>query len=128
MNSFGHIPPFEDRDITLFESRAITGYVAEKFKETGYDLITYENSKEAAFVKAEQQATNKYLAAEFYSLADLRHYPYTFYFMKTPWSSLVNDRPHVKAWWEEISARPASIKVAEGMKIIGELESNTDVI
>ncbi|ONH93856.1 hypothetical protein PRUPE_8G256600 [Prunus persica] len=170
-NPFGQIPAFEDGDVTLFESRAITAYVAEKFKETGYDLIRHENLKEAALVKVwieveSQQyhpaicpivyeffgkpvvgckpdqtvidasleklkkvldvyetrlSSNKYLAGDFYSLADLHHFAYTFYFMKTPWSSLINDRPHVKAWWEEISARPASVKVAEGMNF-GEVE------
>ena len=147
------------------ESRAITAHVAEKFKETGHDLIRHENLNEAALVKVwtevESQQYNpaidpiifeffakpvvgmepdqtvidasleklkkvldvyearlsnkKFLAGDFYSVADLHHFPGTFYFMKTPWSSLVHDRPHVKAWWEEISARPASKKVAEGM-------------
>ena len=33
----------------------------------------------------------------------------------TPYASLINDRPHVKAWWDDISSRPAFQKVAEGM-------------
>lgn len=57
----------------------------------------------------------KYLAGDFYSLADLHHLPYTYYFMKTPWASFINDRAHVKAWWDDISSRPAFEKVAEGM-------------
>lgn len=147
------------------ESRAITSYVAEKFKETGPDLIRYQNPKEAALVKVwievESQnfqpaispivyqslvapllgntpdqaaidtnleklgkvldvyesklSSTKYLAGDFFSLADLHNFPYIFYFMKTPWASLVNDRPHVKAWWEDISSRSAFKKVAEGM-------------
>jgi glutathione S-transferase len=60
-------------------------------------------------------SSTKYLAGDFFSLADLHNFPYIFYFMKTPWASLVNDRPHVKAWWEDISSRPAFKKVAEGM-------------
>ncbi|VVA17144.1 PREDICTED: glutathione [Prunus dulcis] len=164
-NPFGQIPVLEDGDLTLFESRAITAYVAEKFKDTGADLIRHNNLKEAALVKvwteAESQNFNpaisaivfqhlvapiygmtpdqavidanleklakvldvyearlsstKYLAGDFYSLADLNHLPYTHYFMKTPWASLVNERPHVKAWWEDISSRPAFKKVAEAM-------------
>lgn len=147
------------------ESRAITSYVAEKFKESGTDLIRHESLEEAALVKVwteveSQQyhpeicpiiyeffgkpvqgvepdqavidanleklekvldvyetklSSTKYLAGDFYSLADLHHFPYTFYFMKTPWGSLINDRPHVKAWWEDITSRPALNKVAEGM-------------
>jgi glutathione S-transferase len=60
-------------------------------------------------------SSSKYLAGDFFSLADLHNFPYTYYFMKSPWASLVNDRPHVKAWWEDISSRPAFKKVAEGM-------------
>ena len=37
--------------VYISESRAISAYVAEKFKETGYDLIRYQNMKEAAQVK-----------------------------------------------------------------------------
>ncbi|GMY16869.1 glutathione S-transferase F13 [Fagus crenata] len=164
-NPFGQIPVLEDGDVTLFESRAITAYVAEKFKETGTDLIRHNNLKEAALVKVwievESQTFNpaispiiveffvapkqgktpdqaiidanlerlgkvldvyesklsstKYLAGDFFSLADLNHFPYTHYFMQSPWASVVNDRPHVKAWWEDISSRPAFKKVAEGM-------------
>ncbi|KAI9180987.1 hypothetical protein LWI28_024936 [Acer negundo] len=165
-NPFGLIPVLEDGDdLTLFESRAITAYVAEKFKETGTDLIRHKDIKEAAIVKVwieveSQQyqpaispivyqyfvapiqgkspdqaivdanveklgkvldiyeaklSESKYLAGDFYSLADLHHLPYTYYFMKTPCASLVNERPHVKAWWDDISSRPAFKKVAEGM-------------
>ncbi|KAK9983789.1 hypothetical protein SO802_033314 [Lithocarpus litseifolius] len=164
-NPFGQIPVLEDGDLTLFESRAITAYVAEKFKETGTDLIKHNNPKEAALVKVwmEVESLNfnsaispivfehivgpimgktadqavidanleklgkvldvyesklsitKYLAGDFYSLADLHHFPYTHYFMTTPWASLVNDRPHVKAWWEDISSRPAFKKIVGAM-------------
>lgn len=152
------------------ESRAITSYVAEKFKETGTDLIRHKNLKESAlvmvWVEVESQnfhpaiwpivyqffvapimgntpdqavidtsleklgkvldvyesklSSSKYLAGDFFSLADLHHFPYTYYFMKSPWASVVNDRPHVKAWWEDISSRPAFKKVAEGMTFGGD--------
>ncbi|KAF5195099.1 Glutathione s-transferase [Thalictrum thalictroides] len=54
---------------------------------------------------------NKYLAGNFYSLADQNHIPYTYFLMKTPAASLINSRPHVKAWWEDISSRPSFQKV-----------------
>ncbi|XP_031282650.1 glutathione S-transferase F13-like [Pistacia vera] len=167
---FGQIPALEDNDLTLFESRAITSYVAEKFKETGTDLLRHKDLKEAALVKVwleveSQQfhppmssivyqfyvaptqgktpdqaiidanlvklgqvldvyetklSSTKYLAGDFYSLADLHHLSYTYYFMKTPFASLINERPHVKAWWEDITSRPAFKKVAEGMKFGGD--------
>lgn len=147
------------------ESRAIASYIAEKYKETGTDLIRHENGTEGGVVKVwievESQQYNpavsailhehlvspmqgktpdeavvkvnaeklekvldvyedrlsksKYLAGDFYSLADLNHLPYTYYLMKTPCAYLVNDRPHVKAWWDDISSRPAFVKVSQGM-------------
>uniref|UniRef100_A0A2P2JF79 glutathione transferase n=2 Tax=Rhizophora mucronata TaxID=61149 RepID=A0A2P2JF79_RHIMU len=168
-NPFGQIPVLEDGDLTLFESRAITAYVAEKFKETGYDLMRHNNVEEAALVKVwvevegqrynpaiapivyqffvaplqgkspvqtiidenseklakvldiyeAKLSTSKYLAGDFYSLADLHHLPYTFYLMETPVASVINERPHVKAWWEDISSRPAFQKVAAGMTFGG---------
>ncbi|XP_042505452.1 glutathione S-transferase F13 [Macadamia integrifolia] len=60
---------------------------------------------------------SKYLAGDFYSLADLHHLSYTHYFMKSPWASMINSRPHVKAWWEDISSRPAFQKVSQVMTI-----------
>ena len=139
--------------------------MAQKFKDSGHDLIRPENLNESAIIKVWSEVESheynpaispivyqhfvgplqgkapdqtvideyleklgkvldvyetklsetKYLAGDFYSLADLHHLPYTFYFMKTPWASLINDRPHVKAWWDNISSRPAFEKVAKGM-------------
>ncbi|PIA44464.1 hypothetical protein AQUCO_01700218v1 [Aquilegia coerulea] len=64
-------------------------------------------------------SSNKYLAGDFFSLADLNHLPYTYYLMKTGSASLINERPHVKAWWEDISSRPAFVKVSENMNLGG---------
>ncbi|KAK7392334.1 hypothetical protein VNO78_20768 [Psophocarpus tetragonolobus] len=164
-NPFGLIPVLQDGDLTLFESRAITAYVAEKLKETGPDLIRQNDSKEAALVKVWTEveshyyeaavqpiiyeyfvapfegkepdksvidsnveklhkvldvyegrlSSNKYLAGDFYSLADLSHVSETHYLMQTPCASMINERPHVKAWWEDISSRPAFNKVVGGM-------------
>ncbi|XP_072997835.1 probable glutathione S-transferase GSTF1 [Typha latifolia] len=57
-------------------------------------------------------ANHKYLAGDFFSFADLTHFSYTFYLMATPYASLITSRPHVKAWWEDMTARPAVAKVA----------------
>ncbi|GMH30993.1 hypothetical protein Nepgr_032836 [Nepenthes gracilis] len=164
-NPFGQVPVLQDGDLTLFESRAITSYVTEKYKGQGYDLVRHGNPKEAALVKVWMEveshryhpsispiiyeclvypaygrtpnqavidasvaklanvldvyearlSSSKYLAGDFYSLADLHHISYTFYLLKTPYADLITSRPHVNAWWEDISSRPASKKVLINM-------------
>ncbi|KAJ0797161.1 putative glutathione transferase [Helianthus annuus] len=44
---FGHIPAFEDGDIKLFDSRAITQYISRTYTDKGTDLITKEPKKAA---------------------------------------------------------------------------------
>ncbi|XP_068660211.1 glutathione S-transferase F13-like [Aristolochia californica] len=164
-NPFGLIPVLEDGDLSLFESRAITRYIATKYKGQGTDLLRKDNIKEAAVVgvwtEVESQNYNppigalvnellfkplyggspdeevvkaqteklekvldvyearlskyKYLAGNFISLADLHHVGYTNYFLKTSKAHVFNSRPHVKAWWEDISSRPAVQKAVAGM-------------
>ncbi|KAG9443756.1 hypothetical protein H6P81_015096 [Aristolochia fimbriata] len=60
----------------------------------------------------------KYLAGDFFSLADLHHLPYTYYMMKTAKKDLIESRPHVKAWWEELVSRPAVKKAVAGMTLV----------
>ncbi|KAI3967162.1 hypothetical protein MKW92_024057 [Papaver armeniacum] len=167
-NPFGKIPVFEDGPLTLFESRAITRYIAQKYKDIGTDLLRHDKIEEAAMVgvwiEVESQHFNppsfaiiyemfvgpifgqtvdqsvvnrniekldkvldvyearlsnsKYLACDSFSLADLHHLPNIYYLMKiTPCADLINSRPHVKAWWEDISARPSFVKVAQGLTL-----------
>ncbi|KAI3919017.1 hypothetical protein MKW92_025021 [Papaver armeniacum] len=162
-NPFGQIPVLEDGSVTLFESRAITAYIARKYK-SGTDLSGDDNMEASAMVgvwsEVESKQFNpvisaitfeklikplflhqtpdqaiidenlkklelvldvyetrlsnsKYLACESFTLADLHHLPYIYYFMKTPWAGMITSRVHVKAWWEDISARPSFVKVAQ---------------
>lgn len=165
-NPFGQIPAFQDGDLLLFESRAISKYVLRKYKTDEVDMLREGNLEEAAMVdvwtevdahtynpavspvvqqclinpmlrgipadeKIVAEALEKmkkvlevyearlskhaYLAGDFVSFADLNHFPYTFYFMKTPHAVLFDSYPHVKAWWERIMARPAVKKTAASM-------------
>lgn len=62
-------------------------------------------------------AGNKYLAGDEFTLADANHASYLLYLSKTPKAGLVADRPHVKAWWENIAARPAFQKTAAAIPL-----------
>ncbi|CAL4959574.1 unnamed protein product [Urochloa decumbens] len=62
-------------------------------------------------------AKNKYLAGDEFSLADANHMSYLFCLTKTPKAGLVDDRPHVKAWWEGIAARPAFKKTVAAIPL-----------
>uniref|UniRef100_A0ACD5V375 Uncharacterized protein n=1 Tax=Avena sativa TaxID=4498 RepID=A0ACD5V375_AVESA len=49
-NPFGQIPAFQDGDLLLFESRAISKYVLRKYKTDKVDLLRGGNLVEAAMV------------------------------------------------------------------------------
>ncbi|KAL5810167.1 hypothetical protein ACOSQ4_026735 [Xanthoceras sorbifolium] len=60
---------------------------------------------------------SKYLAGDWFSLADLSHLPATTFLMEeAKLGHLVKERKHVNGWWEEISGLPAWKKV---MKLAG---------
>ncbi|XP_037408147.1 glutathione S-transferase 3-like [Triticum dicoccoides] len=67
--------------------------------------------------EAHLAAGNKYLAGDAFTLADANHMSYLFMLTKTPKAGLVASRPHVKAWWEEISARPAWAKTVASIPL-----------
>ncbi|GAB4841152.1 hypothetical protein Ancab_021896 [Ancistrocladus abbreviatus] len=165
-NPFGLFPVLEIGDLTLFESRAISRYIAEKHRGQGTDLLREDDPKEAALVqvwadveahhydlvvrpiifqlrvaplfgKSTDQAvvesclekleklldiyesrlsTSKYLAGDHYSLADLQHLPCTHHLVvNTPHGKMITSRPHLKAWWDDISSRPAFKKISVNM-------------
>lgn len=166
-NPFGQIPSFQDDDIMLFESRAISKYVLRKYgKASNVDLLREGNPEEAAMVDVwteveahhyfpaiapivyecvvfparlgmqpnhkivdeslqklrkvieiyeERLSKSKYLAGDVFSFADLTHFPYTYYFMKTKHATLLNAYPHVKAWWDDLMSRPPVKKIGDDM-------------
>jgi len=162
LNPFGLVPTIQDEDLTLFESRAIIKYLANKYKGQGTDLLGSSLSEQAlvdqwcevegqSFSPAitsivsqilvvprrggitdeavvgsnmeklgkvldiydERLSKSKYLAGDFFSLADLQHLPLTDYLVNACGKGdLISSRKHVNAWWNDISSRPAWKKVA----------------
>lgn len=68
-----------------------------------------EQKLEAVFdVYEKQLSKSKYLAGDWFSLADLSHMPALRFLMEdAKLGHLVKERKHVNAWWEEISGRPS---------------------
>ena len=59
-------------------------------------------------------AHNKYLAGDFFSLADLSHMSYAHHLVSVAKrGKVITSRKHVNAWWEDISSRPSWQKVLE---------------
>ncbi|RLN24293.1 putative glutathione S-transferase GSTF1 [Panicum miliaceum] len=166
-NPFGQVPAFQDGDLMLFQSRAISRYVLRKYRtpDDGTTLLRdgdlqgsalvdawldvealqYEPALHAVFVqhrvvpalggtpdeKVIGESVEKlrkvlkvyeawlgerrYLAGDAVSLADLSHFPYTHYFMGMPYAAVFDAFPRVRAWWQELVARPAVQKVAAMM-------------
>jgi len=57
LNPFGQLPAFEDGDLTLFESRAITSYIAYAYPHKGHQLMYPAGNKTAtAYMWVEVEA------------------------------------------------------------------------
>jgi len=166
-NPFGQVPAFQDGDLMLFQSRAISRYVLRKYRtpDDGTNLLRdgdlqgsalvdawldvealqYEPAVHAVFVQhrvvpalggtPDEKAIGenveklrkvlevyearlgerRHLAGDAVSLADLSHFPYTHYFMGMPYAAVFDAFPRVRAWWQDLVARPAVRKVAAMM-------------
>ncbi|CAH8358691.1 unnamed protein product [Eruca vesicaria subsp. sativa] len=63
-----------------------------------------------------QLASNRFLAGDEFTMADLTHMPAMGYLMRTDINRMVKDRVNMNRWWEEVTARPAWKKL---MKMAG---------
>ncbi|XP_048137984.1 glutathione S-transferase F9-like isoform X2 [Rhodamnia argentea] len=102
-------PPINDlaHEIVVGPLRGLTPdpkLIKENEEKLGKVLDIYE----------ERLSKSKYLAGDFFSLADLSHLPMTQYLVgKMEKEYLIRDRKNVSAWWDDISSRPSWKKVVE---------------
>ncbi|CAN7024476.1 unnamed protein product [Brassica rapa subsp. trilocularis] len=157
LNPFGQVPVFEDENVKLFESRAITQYIAYLHSARGTQLLSLESEETLATltmwmeIEAHQfdpfalrltweqvikplygletdhtvvkeneagleQVLNVYekrlgesrfLACNTFTLVDLHHLPNIQYLLETPTKGLLENRPRVRMWVDEITGREA---------------------
>ncbi|CAL4949913.1 unnamed protein product [Urochloa decumbens] len=129
-NPFGKVPALQDGDLVLFESRAIAKYILHKYKSSEYIIFpimhgtatkqkvvdeSLEKLKNVLEVYEAHLSKHRYLAGDSFSFADLNHFPFTFYFMATPYASMFDAYPRVKAWWQSLISRPSIKKISANM-------------
>jgi glutathione S-transferase len=62
----------------------------------------------------ERLSKSRYLAGDFFSLADISHLPFMDYIVNHMGKEhLIKDRKNVSAWWDDISSRPSWNKVLQ---------------
>ncbi|KAK7385924.1 hypothetical protein VNO78_31900 [Psophocarpus tetragonolobus] len=71
-----------------------------------------EKLGQVLYIYNERLSKNKYLAGNFFSLADISHVPFLEYIVnKLEKGYLLKERKHVSAWLDDISSRPSWNKV-----------------
>lgn len=57
---------------------------------------------------------HKYIAGDQYTIADMSHIPYAYYFLKCGYKDILKARPAVYEWLKDIIRRPAVRRVLDG--------------
>ncbi|KAM0845589.1 hypothetical protein ACQ4PT_056266 [Festuca glaucescens] len=84
-----------------------------------------EKLKKVLGVYESRLSSSKYLAGDFISLADLNHVStmlclgITTYFLHPQIITPHYDQPHVRAWWDDLRARPVARKMSDLMNTSG---------
>ncbi|XP_076936909.1 glutathione S-transferase F12-like [Bidens hawaiensis] len=84
--------------------------------KTDIDLVQncVKKLEQVLDIYEQRLSKTRYLAGEWFTLADLSHLPGTRYLMnECGLDHLVRDRKKVNMWWDDISTRPAWEKVME---------------
>ncbi|XP_037442295.1 probable glutathione S-transferase GSTF1 [Triticum dicoccoides] len=77
-------------------------------QEVVYEAV--EKTKKVLEIYEARLSEHRYLAGDFFSFADLNHFASTFYIVDaTPYGSLLDSYPRVKAWWEDLMSRPGLV-------------------
>jgi glutathione S-transferase len=162
---YGQVPYIDDDGYTLYESRAITRYIATKYPNQGPKLIPTDLKEYGQYEQAASTETSnfdpyasgivyeklwkvyagdvtdeaqvkkhndtlgakldvyekilskqKYLAGNECTLADLHHLPYGAKLYSVGYGHLIDSRPHVKKWWDELTSRPSWLAVKDGIE------------
>ncbi|XP_051196147.1 probable glutathione S-transferase GSTF2 [Lolium perenne] len=74
-----------------------------------------EKLKKVLSVYESRLSSSKYLAGDFISLADLNHVSTMLCLGITTYISVLDLYPNVRAWWDDLRARPAARKVSDLM-------------
>ncbi|XP_027075661.1 glutathione S-transferase F11 [Coffea arabica] len=88
-------------------------------KPTDFKLVQkfVDNLDKVLDVYEERLSKSKYLAGDYYTIADMCHLPgITFLLTGNGFGHLIRERKSVNSWWNDISGRPAWKKVLELMK------------
>ncbi|KAM6499649.1 putative glutathione S-transferase [Amanita muscaria] len=163
---FGQVPYIDDDGFILYESRAISRYIATKYANQGTKLIPTTLKENAVFEQAVSTETanfdafasplvgerrkkskglqsneglaknsqtslaakldvyekilskQKYLAGDELTLADLFHIPkgVKLFYPDVGGADLINSRPNVQRWWNDITSRESWQAVKDGIK------------